>query len=305
MARTINTDVSLHRPGIEQTVKQFMKKVRTYYPSIIGTEMTTDLAFDRFKAISGFGDAAPINEGTDIPTMDFQTPFVRDFYVTAVGLGYEVTAQAARTSQVGAADIKKPTENMMRSIYAARELSAANLLTLGHTTPASGGTWTVDNVALFSASHPLNVGVDSNTAANALGITTLESAIQAVMQMKDYMGRVWVGPMRWKLVVPTSLALLAMRLVKAQKLPGSNDNDPNVAGTYLEVVVDPYLTDTNNWYLIPADDDYNPLFRMKRMGLQLVSHKLQRRPGDEFFGYHEEYGDGAEDYRGCFGNNPS
>lgn len=299
MARAINSDISLHRPGIEQIVKQWMKDTTTFYPDLIGETMTTKLAYDRFKAISDFGDAVPISEGTDIPTMDFQTPFVRDFYVSAFGLGYEVTAQAAYTDEYN--EVKKPTENMMKSIYDAREQSAANVLNLGHNLPSSNGTWTLDNVALFSASHPLNAGVQSNTGTTALGIIALESAVQTAKTMSTYMGKVWVGPRRWKLVVPPALEMLARRLVRSTSIPQSNDNDANVVGGFLEVVVNPYLTDTNNWYLIPAEDRYNPIFRMQRMALQLVSNKLERRPGDEFFGYHEEYGDGASDFRGCVG----
>jgi hypothetical protein len=297
--RLISGDVSLHRPGIEKIVHQYMKETPQYWKGLIGEDMSTKLAFDRLKAVSDFGDAVAINEGTDIPVSDIQTPFQRDFEVVAYGLGYEVSGQAAYTDSYN--QLKKPTENLMKSMYDARERGAANLLTLGHTVPASGGTWTLDNVALFSASHPLNAAVDSNTGSTALGITALETAIQTAMQVRTYMGKVSVGPKKWKLVVPTSLLMLASRLVESAKFPTTNDNDPNVAGNHLSVVWNPYLTDTNNWYLIPGEDRYNPLFRIHRMSLQMVSHKLERRPGDMFYGFHEEYGYGAKDYRHTFG----
>lgn len=304
MARVINTDVSLHRPGIERIVKQYQKDLQTFYPGIIGEEMTTKLAFDRMKAVSDFGDAQPTDENEDIPVMDIQTPFQRDFYTQGISLGYEVSAQAKMTDVYNV--VKKPTENLIKSIYDAREQSGANLLNLGFTTPASGGTWTLDNVAQFSASHPINAGATvSNTSAITLGITNLESAVQLAMKSKTYMGKVWTGPRRFKLVVPHEMMMLAKRLQKSTQLPGGNDNDPNVVGMMLDVVVNPYLTDSNNWFIIPADDRHNPFFRITMMPLQLVSHKLDRRPGDEFFGYHEQYGDGSLDFRGTYGANPS
>lgn len=296
-------DLTLHVPGINHIRKQWEARTEKFYPDIIGRQMTTKLAFDRFKAISDFGDAIPTNEGSDIPVSDIETPFQRDFEVTAYSLGYEVSGQAAYTDEYK--QLKRPTENLMKSMYDARERDAAALLNLGFTLPSSGGTWTLDNVALFSASHPLNAGVASNTSALALDILNLETAIQTAMQVQTYRGKVSTGPKRWKLVVPTNLLMLANRLVASQKIPQTNDNDPNVAGGHLTVVWNPYLTDTNNWFLIPAQDDYNPLFKMDRMALQLITSKLERRPGDMFYGFHEEYGFGAEDWRHTFGANPT
>lgn len=303
MARLITTDVALARKGIDRIVELYQKERPTHYTRLIGKMMNSTQAFERFKAMSGFPETVVVPEGTDIPVADFETPFQRDFTVISRGIGYEVTAQARYTDLYNV--IKKPTQLMMDALYDSREQSAANLLNLGFTAPGSGGTWTVDNVALFSASHPLKAGVAGNTAALALGILNLETAVQAAGKTQDYMGKVWQGPKRWMLVVPTELDILAHRLVQSIALPTTNDNDKNVVGSRLEVVVNPYLTDTNNWALIPAEERYNPLFRITRQSLTAIEDKLVRRPGDMFFGRWEEYGDGAEDWRGTFGCNPS
>ena len=56
--------------------------------------------------------------------------------------------------------------------------------------------------------------------------------------------------------MPTGLAGLANRLAKSQLLPSTGDNDKDWAGGLItEVIPNPWLTDSDAWYLVSANQD--------------------------------------------------
>lgn len=304
MARIIATNPELARPTIQRIVKSYSKNTPKIYTNYVGENISHEMAYFRFQELSDFPEASNLTEGEDITTVDLTSRNTRDFYVSYVGQGYEVTAQAAYTDFHDV--LKKPTEMLIQSLDDAKEQRGANVFNYGFTAPSSGGTWTVDNVALFGSTHTLEAGTTySNASALALGQANLATAWQSAKYSKTPNGKVWRGPKRFKLIVPSGLEDLAIRLTASSQLPQSTDNDVNVAkGTVTPVVV-PHLTDTNNWAIIPDEDIWNPIFMMTRMPRRFVSDRIQKRPGDMFYGYAEEYGFGAQNWRGTFGCNPS
>lgn len=302
--RIIATNPELARPTIQKIVKSYSKNTPKLYTGLVGENIDHKLAFYRMEELSDMPEASAISEGTDIPVANMTSVNARDFYVGYIAQGYEISAQAEYTDFHNA--IKKPTEQLIQSMDDAKEQRAANAaLNNAFLAPASGGTWTLDNVALYSASHPLSGGATySNTASLALGAANLAVAWQSAKFSKTYNQKVWRGPTRFKLLVPAQLEDLAIRLTTSEQLPQSADNDVNVAKRLVTPMVNPYFTDTNNWSVIPAEDRFNPLFMMTRMPRRFVESKLERRPGDMFYGYAEEYGFGAMNWRGTYGCNP-
>jgi len=114
-----------------------------------------------------------------------------------------------------------------------------------------------DAVALCSASHPVNktsATTFSNAGSTALSYDAVISTLIAGQDLNDDRG----NPMQSiydVLYVPTALQGTAYEIVKAIAKPATADNDANalswIAGG-LEVVVDPYLTDANNWFMIDS-----------------------------------------------------
>jgi phage major head subunit gpT-like protein len=96
-----------------------------------------------------------------------------------------------------------------------------------------------DGKTLFHADH-------SNLGSVALGESTLSAAITAMREQTSEKG----NPLNIEpgyLVVPPELEFTAKKLVHSALVPGSDFNDINVLQGIVEVLVEPLLTDANNW----------------------------------------------------------
>ncbi|KKL99286.1 hypothetical protein LCGC14_1815890, partial [marine sediment metagenome] len=58
-----------------------------------------------------------------------------------------------------------------------------------------------------------------------------------------------------RVIVNPQDELTAMELMKSQLKPGTNNNEINAIAGDFEILVTPFLTDTNAWYLKAADAD--------------------------------------------------
>jgi len=292
-----STILAQHRRGLRTVVSLGQKKAPSLWSAYVREETTT---FQReiISSISEFGYAPEVNEGTPMELNDLTSPFT--MYVTPVlrGLGFAITELAKYTDSYG--KISKAGMELMKSLTATREYNAANLLNLGTSSPASGGTNTLDAVALFSASHPLDgASVASNTAAGALANSTFEAGVQYASTVKTHKGKPDMYGGQLLLIVPPALEMVARRLAGADMYPGTNYNDPNPAGTRVRPVVNPYLTSTTTWFLVPASQDYNPLTRMTSLPL---SSDVGKVPSSRSLAYYVSEADAwfASDWRFTF-----
>ena len=99
-----------------------------------------------------------------------------------------------------------------------------------------------DSVDLFHVDH-------SNIGITALAEATLSAGITAMREQTSEKG----NPLNIEpgfLVVPPELEFTAKKLVNSTLVPGGSLNDVNVLQGMVEVLVEPLLTDANNWYLV-------------------------------------------------------
>jgi len=110
-----------------------------------------------------------------------------------------------------------------------------------------------DGVSLFSASHPLSDGsTTSNTGSAALGEANLQAAL-TTMRREVTPDGVLTAAVPTHLIVPPDLEFTAKELV-GSALSGA-DNQINVlASKGLTVLVSPDLSDTNDFFLIDANN---------------------------------------------------
>lgn len=115
-----------------------------------------------------------------------------------------------------------------------------------------------DSVSLCNDSHPVN-SVDTSTTYDNAGSTALSydavvSTLQAGKDMTDDSADANPFPVRYNvLYVPTALESTAYEIVNAINKPGTTDNDANFLNSQgLQVVVDPWLSDANNWFMIDS-----------------------------------------------------
>lgn len=110
-----------------------------------------------------------------------------------------------------------------------------------------------DGEPLCETNHGVNsVSSDtfSNTGTTALSYDAVVSTLIAGHDLNDDRGNPL--PIVYDtLYVPTALQATAYEIVNAIGKPGSADNDANFLNSQgLQVVVDPYLSDANNWFML-------------------------------------------------------
>ena len=122
-------------------------------------------------------------------------------------------------------------------------------------TLANGFTATCyDGLTFFSDSH---TGGDNKTTS-ALSATALQDAITAMMNFKDDQNKP-MGITPDTLVVPPALQWTARELLESGVRPEADYSSDNVLKGALKLVVTPYLTDADNWYVLSTGRSVRPL----------------------------------------------
>jgi len=124
---------------------------------------------------------------------------------------------------------------------------------------ATNPTW-VDGKTLFATDHPIEGGKYSNKLSAGLDDTSLASALNLFRRAVDWRGNpIMIEPA--VLMVPPELEVKAKVLVGSMAYPTVTGNSSPFqanAGTAnpfkgtLDVIVNPYLTDTNDWFVFAS-----------------------------------------------------
>lgn len=167
-----------------------------------------------------------------------------------------------------------------------------------------------DAVALCSASHPVNkvdtATVFSNAGSTALSYDAVVSTLIAGQDLNDDRS----NPMQSiydVLYIPTALQATAYEIVNALNKPSTADNAANalrfIGSNGLQVVVDPYLTDANNWFMIDS-----AMARMHLLWFNRVLPEFALDPSSDFnlvakYRGYMRYSFGWDDPRWVYGHN--
>jgi len=119
-----------------------------------------------------------------------------------------------------------------------------------------------DGVAFFHSTH-------GNLGSAALSEVTLATAVSAMRSQTNEMGQPLSIRPKY-LVVPPELEFTAKRIVNSTEvhIPGTGSTAAYGQGNYnavrgiVEVIVEDYLTDSNDWYLFADPNQYRPGFRV-------------------------------------------
>lgn len=301
---TIATHATLARIGIDKHYPVFAKDKKKLYPKLGWHRENTTQQYIRIEKEGGMGYATVVAEAAAIPVTSFNIDDSKDYYWAKRGLGFRASFEKLETDQYGI--VQKVARKMAIAMEKTKESTAANVFN-NHTSTAAAYVG-ADGVALVSTAHPYDGGTWSNRGTGAsntdvdLSVVTLEDAIAKLADTVDEKGipDPKVGP--FKLVVPNEQWGLAQRLAKALKLPQSNDNDPNVAGAMIsEVVVNPWLTDADAWWLVSSDQDEHGLMHLTH-GSRRVQKKLYEETEEYAFFVTEKWLFHHMDARGVWGS---
>lgn len=258
-----------------------VKEIPTIYTELFAKK-TSGKKFERYVSSAPFGDVPEKPEGTPYAFDIIQQGHTKDVTPVEYGLGFRHTETADEDDQYD--ELKKKSKYLVFSMRQVEEKQAANVFNDGFTTQL-----TADGVALFHTTHVLKRGgtARNRPATDAdLSVTSLTQAtIDLATDTKIESGHLGNPPDAYKLVVHPLNEMLAHRIVVSSGLPGSADNDVNPlkARRKFTIVVNPFLTDTDAWFLVPADKEQHGLIYLERIGITMPPAMTDPYTGDQLF----------------------
>lgn len=203
---------------------------------------------------AGLGNFAVKSEAGGITYSDpIVNPTTNDYTHVRRAGGYKITQEMIDHDLYG--EMRKLEQNLQLAGDDDLEVQGHLLLNNGFGTTSVGGFGAAgyDALQLFSTAHTrLDGGANQanrpTTDAN-LDWTSLGNAVTQFLLWKDNRGRPIISRPQLLIAHPND-ALTAQELLRSIGKPGTANNEINVLrDANLEVLVSPYLTDINAWFL--------------------------------------------------------
>ena len=301
MAVNLSAIKDLLLPGLrgvegkyEQIPSQY-DKIFTKHESKMALERTAEMRFLGLAQLKTEGGQTAFDNNAG-------ERYVYNQEHTEIALGYAITRKAI-DDNLYKTQFMPSNLGLIESFQQTKEIYGANILNTATTYNAAVGG---DGKALVASDHPIDGGSISNYTTVELNESTLLNAMIAIRtNFKDQAGlKVFARGRR--LIVPPALEPVAIRLTKTELRPGTADNDVNAimmtAGGLPEgYMVNDYLTDTNNWFLLTNIDGLSYMERVKfetDMQIDFVTDNLLVK------GY-ERYSFGYYNWRSIYGSFPT
>lgn len=245
-------------PGIISWFGDSYQDYQTIWTELVDVH-SSDKAFEKFQGITNYGLAGVKDQGAGIPYRDKFQGFPREIINVTYGIGSTITYEMMRYDQYD--KFKAIPEQLAKSVRKTEETVVANLLNNGFST-ATNPTLTADGKSLFNSAHLLVAATNAtqkNTPSTASDLTqtSLEQMYIDVSRFVDDQNLPIVVTPR-KLIVPSESAMLARKILGTEYEVGSGNNTINPVSTAkmpLELIVSPWLTDTDAWFIKTDEKD--------------------------------------------------
>jgi len=259
-------------------------------------------AFENDFRIAGLGPLAAKSElGTTILDEPLKIGGVRYIHKT-YALGVAISKEMRDDAQYP--QILALAEMLGQSSYWTSELYGHDVLNNGFSTTKYVGR---DGKALFATDHPIQgtggTGANTPSVAADLSEAALEAAILAYDTQINERGMPILSQPRTLLIHPSN-RMLAKRLLNSAGLPGtsftSQPNDVNpLRDEGLMALSDPWLTDTDAWFLLASPSEIDLNFFWREMpdtktwdddNADATFHKIRQRHSTGFGDWRNTYG---------------
>jgi hypothetical protein len=203
-------------------------------------------AFEKEQGITGFGLVGQKTESASVPYVDMLQGYQREYVNLTYGLGTIITQELMEDEQYNV--INNVPRMLAESMRQTEETVSASVFNLGFSTSMLGA----DGVSFFNASHPnVRGGTQSNQPAVASDLTqaSLEQAYIDIMGWLDDAG-LRINLMPEKLLVAPTNRFVAEKILGTKFAVGSADNDINPMAGQLDLVVNPFFTDPDAWFIL-------------------------------------------------------
>jgi len=223
-------------------------------PTVVRIRDMGNRPFVNTTTIASFGLVPIKAEGADVAYDDLAQGYDKKYQADTYELAFKTSKEALDDEQEEiVSDAARALGQSQTFTY---NTDHANLYNTGFTSTAGSP----DSVALFSASHPLiGGGTGSNILGTAadLSVQSMRDLLNVIADTVDDAGKL----LHWRprtLLVPQELSWLAKELVRSTERPDTSDRAINAfKDDDLNVVVWPYLTDPDAWFLLDAASNIN------------------------------------------------
>lgn len=239
-------------PGIQEWFGNSYVEWPPIWDKLVKT-VSSDKQFEKYQGITEFGLAGVKTQGGAVPFQDPYQGFQKEILNVFYALGTTITYEMMRFDQYDL--FKRLPEQLAKSVRRTEETVVHNVINNGFST-ASNPSTTADAVSLFNTSHVL-VASTGTTLANVPGTmsdfsqSALEQAYIDIGRFVDDQNLPIVVEAK-KLLVPVESQHLARKVLQTEYEVGSGNNTINPVSNSrfpLELVISPYITDTDSWYL--------------------------------------------------------
>lgn len=272
-------ELNIFTGGIYKVINDFYPKYPKIYPEVFYEEKTSQGEMHN-KFYNGLEYMEETHDNVESVTEDAFQEIGRVIvkprtYSRQLVLGMDAVAD----DLAGVLrDVKKASTKIVKSDIDTKEYHAAQIFNNAAST--TGG---YDGVALASASHTATTGGNqSNYAATDLDESALNTAIIAMWNRKNDKNL----PIRLTpeiLYVSPTLFPTAWKIVNSMQVAGGSLNDKNWVNDVMniKVIANPWLTDTDAWYLIAKenkmDGDGLVFYNREPLQTKIVTEESKRR----------------------------
>ncbi len=276
-----------------------VRKLAPIYEKLF-RKQSTKKKFERVVTVAPYGDVPQKPEGEEYATDLILQAYTKDITPLEWGLMAEITETAEEDDLEDI--LSQHAKFLIFSMQQVAEKQAAAVFNLGFSTQT-----TADGVALYSTAHTLKRGgTAKNTASSAADLSTTSLA-QAFIDLdtdtKLESGQL-VGPAKgYYLLVAPANRFNASIIVKSVQDPTSANNAINPLNDLdITVVVDPFLTDTDAWFLVPKSKDANGLVYLERRAMYQPPPGVDVRTGNRLYKVRARMTWDSIDWRNSYGN---
>jgi len=271
--------------NVDKTVYALLgKQLRELQPiwTQIYNRKDSNRKFERFLTVTPFGDVPEKPEGNEYAFDLIRPGWEKDITPIEFGLGFEATETALEDDQHDV--LAKKSTWLAFSARVVQEKYAAKPFNLGFTTHK-----TPDGQPLFSTAHVLKGGGTARNRPSTdadLSFQALAEAMADVqVETKLESGQIAAPVMEWILYVPPALEMLADRIVNSSGLPGTADNDRNPIKSRrnITIVVNPYLSDSDAWFLVAKRKEAHGLVAVDRLPITMADPMTDPRTGNRIY----------------------
>lgn len=275
-------------PALSDNVDKFItafigksvKELPRIHPKVF-RKQTTGKAFERTTTFAPFGDVPQKPEGEEYQTDLIMQAYTKDVRPLEFGLMFESTETAEEDDQFD--ELAKKGTYLVLSMHQVEEKYGAAPFNLGFSTQT-----TADGVALYSTAHTLKRGGTAKNRGSSDADLSVTSLSQAFIDMdtdtKLESGQIVRPASGYYLYVAPANRFNAMRIVKSTLIPGEASNDINPVGDLdITVLVNPFLTDSDAWFLVPKDKNANGLVWLERKAISQPAPMTDARTGNRLY----------------------